>query len=160
MPNKDLFVANGLLEVSKGWQEVVEQSYDLTKMEQAGQIACAELERMNGFYGTRKIIAKSKKAIMIRDELDLEPSEPVDGVEFRDVTVSGWLGQVKYIQLVDKGTIAWPVFEARVFEHTQEVDPGASAGLPLEGWYQDQTGRVRKPLYLPVGFIDYALAAA
>jgi hypothetical protein len=160
MPNKDLFVPNGLLEVSKGWQEVVDQSDNLAEMMEVGEAACRELERMDGFFGTRQVIVKSQRAFMVRDEVGPEAEEALDGVEFRGLTLAGWLGRISYLQIVNKGAIAWPVYDARVFDHTQEIDPGASAGLPLDGWYHDRAGRVRKPLYLPVDFIDYALAAA
>jgi hypothetical protein len=160
MANKELFVPRGILDVSKGWQEVVNQASSHEEMQKAAGEACRELERMNGFSGSRNIYVKSRRAIMVRDELEPEPDEEVEGVEFRNVTLAGWLGRISYIEFIGRGSIAWPVYDALVLEHKQEAKPRASEGLPLEGWYQDSTDRMRKPLYLPVDFIDVALAAA
>jgi len=158
MPNKDLFVPYGLLEVSRGWQEVVDQSSDPNQRMQAGQEACRELERIDGFYGTNKVLVKSELAILVDREAQV-PEAELSGVKFRDVLLKGWLGKATYRQIVDYGAIVWPIYSAQVLSHEQTIGTPSVDAL-IENPYQKANGVVREPLLLPVGFIDYAICAA
>lgn len=159
MPKPELFVPDGLLEVCKGWQEIVDLEATREAKDAAGLHASELLWHEKGFRGTRKVIVKGDMAWMLDDA---KPEED-PGVNFRGLTVAGWLGRITYVRIEDFGSLTWPIYTARVFTHDQEVRaPQSTEQLEkaLQADYQTTSGTVRKPLHFPVNFVDYALCAA
>lgn len=144
----------GLLETSLGWQEVVNAAQTPEDKAAAGAEACAALNRMDGFYGTRKLLVKSSLAIIAGDTT--AESQAVTGIKYRDIVAKGWLGRIAYVRLLDYGAIAWPLGDATILKEPEIEIPEDLQ--PIAELFP-QTDGTRRPIYMPVGFIDLALCA-
>ncbi len=156
MANTEIFAAESLLGVCKAWQEVVDHAPAGNEKKAAGATALRTIAAFDGLNGTHNVIVKTNVALMIRDSYDPEALWNV--IEFNNVVAKGWLGRVAYVGVNQQNSIAWPLYDAEVI-NASEVEVTAEDMLD-ENVHHLPLDRIRKPLYLPVGFIDMALCAA
>lgn len=157
MANTEIFVANNLLDASLGWQEVVDYAPTPAAKQETAQEACLALGRIAGYYGTRNVLVKSEAALMLRDTPDDEALWAA--IQFQEIIAKGWLGKINYLVLNGHGTLTWPLYDAQVI-NTEEVEIATDDELPPTDVHYLPTDKIRRPLYIPVGMIDYALCAA
>jgi hypothetical protein len=155
MTNTDIYAPEGLLETSLAWQEVIDSIDAPEDKDAMGVEACAALNRMDGFYGVRKIVVKSSLAVIMADP---SPENQVPtGVKYRDISAKGWLGKVAYMGLRGYDTLAWPLRSATILNEPESDVPEEMQ--PIADLYPQTDGTLR-PVYLPVGFIDVVICAA
>lgn len=153
MSKNELFIADDLLKACQGWQEVIDSVGTPEEKIAASQMACASLRSIKGFRGTRKVIVQSELALVLKDP----PQEEV-AIKYRDVTAKGWLGQIVYVDMVGYNAISWPLYDTQMFREPEIETPDERNLAPGAGY--GRTSGSSRPIYLPVGFIDYALLAA
>lgn len=157
MAEKEIFVADNLLSACQAWQEVVDSEATIEAKNAAGQEACLALRGLEDYCGTRRLIVKSGAALMLREIY--HDDDPWAAIHFRQVVARGWLGKVSYIALNGDGSIAWPLYDAKVL-NTREVEIKIDDPLPPADEHPLPTDKIRRPLFLPVAQIDYALPSA
>lgn len=143
-------MADGLLAASLAWQEVIDSLPSPEERIEAGRVACDSLRSIDGFRGSRRVIAQSELAFIIGDE-----PEAASGIQYREVLLKGWLGHVVYADMMSYGALTWPIYDAQVLREPK-VEPLAA---PTATQADRQTDGSRRPVYMPVGFIDYVLCA-
>lgn len=152
MPNH-IFLPDNLLDVCRGWQEVVDAEPTTKAKVVAAEEAVASVQSVDGFRGTQKIIVKSDLALLIKDE-----QEEI-GISYRDITAKGWLGKVVSVRVPGYVALAWSLYDACVLDEP-DIDATANFRELIRGNLRHQTDGTRRPIILPVGFINYALCAA
>ncbi|MEI7683146.1 MAG: hypothetical protein WCJ24_02495 [Candidatus Saccharibacteria bacterium] len=158
MINNEFFVPRNLLETCQGWQEVVRSVEGIEAQDQAGRQACEGMRENRYFNGASKVIVKTESALMLPDGLSQE--EMVwPTLQFGVLRLVGDLARVGYIRVNSEGTIAWMINNARIIDRPQEFEIVDEERPSEFGYYLSIEKPVRRPLYLPVGLIDYALCA-
>lgn len=151
-----------LLEPCQAWQRLISESDDLEyKTALASQAVQTELSGLPGHYGARKVIVKAGSALMMPDGLSAEEALwPM--LAFGEVVLKGDLGRVTYLRMRQQGLITWMLHNSRVINTQEATAEELSKGFEERefDYYLPVERAIKRPLYLPVGMIDYALAAA
>lgn len=156
MAESELFVAKNLLGVSQGWQEMIEHAPTPQARRETIHEACVTLNGIAGQFSPRRVFVRSETAIMFSP--DPENPRLMSAVQFEEIEAKGHLGRIVFMSMDGHGSIAWPLYDAQVLNLEEtEVYPYEE---PDEDEVRLPTDKIRRPLHLPVRFIDYALWAA
>ncbi len=155
-----LFVATNFLETCQGWQEVIDAEADPQARLVAAQLACDALAGQHDFRGATKVIVGSEAALMMRDGMSTDEAIwPY--LQFGALRLRGNLGRAQYVAFGQNGSLSWMLTGADVLDPPAEVELSAEDGMSEMSfdYYLPHDRPVRRPLYLPVNLIDYALCA-
>lgn len=155
-----LFVASNFLETCKAWQEVVGIEQDREAKKRAAKAACVSLDGKRDYHGATKVIVQSEAAVMMDDGMSTD--ETIwPWVSFGSLLLRGDLGRAQYVTFGEQVSIAWMLTSSELLDAGKEYE---LADLDNDNngeldYYLPDSGIIRRPLYLPVNLIDYALCA-
>lgn len=159
----EMFVAEGLLETCRAWQEVINSQETVEAKDEAGAEAQKKL-REETFEGTRKVIVRGETALFVPDGSDHLEEEIWPVVQFSRIATRGWLGRPNYVRLGENSTLTLPIHDPSVIGLADEIGemPVMTAEQATDGIDSDlylvQLDRpLKRTLHFPVGLIDYAL---
>lgn len=149
-----------LLRRSWEFQLLIMRHKDPGIKDELGKVACKNLNALREKHRTRGFVLKTRGGFMIEDGMSIEEIVwPTIKIE-DEMRLQGDLAKITYVRLNKNGLITWPLIGSRVIPvsdfNINELLP-EDAGLEYS---LDPDAPQRRPLYLPVALIEYALHAA